>query len=507
MKIRLVKIRAEHFLILTLFILAAGLRAWPEIKVGYWPIGYDSFNAYLPDIIKFDGNFFRWFWSSNLLYFLIWPFYRFLGVESALLIKITGCALYGAFVVTFYVFCRRYLKWPAKTAFFAGALLAIQLPALRLAWDLFRNLLALIFLFGAIYFLGNNAKVKNRMFFGLFSFLVALSNQLVAALWFVAVICWVFRQIIRKKSQEVFAVILAVLPALLFFVLTIELPITNNFGGHVFYLSEPERVLNYFEIYKNKASYQEWAATVWGLFKLCYLYILPLVLYGFYLLRKNFLLTVLTLWLLLGTFSSLISGGYGLFVWSRWLFMLAVPLTIYATAGLFDLGQRLVGLKIFQPKLIRKFLLPAFGGIILVSYWGFFVWKNWPFLVAPAQQAKAPLLDTRINDQFPPSMLVNAVGFENMADVLKCIDFINNNTPESSVIFIDNRYRGISLVRMDYKDRYIYTYPWSKTVRNKLILRIRKENKGPIYTIWSSRQKISGFTRVFTSGEAAVYRD
>ena len=39
--------KADWLVIVVLFIIGFGIRLYPEIKAGYWPIGYDSFNAYL----------------------------------------------------------------------------------------------------------------------------------------------------------------------------------------------------------------------------------------------------------------------------------------------------------------------------------------------------------------------------------------------------------------------------------------------------------------------------
>jgi len=83
--------------------------------------------------------------------------------------------------------------------------------------------------------------------------------------------------------------------------------------------------------------YQQLASLIMTLFLLLFSFLLPLALYGFWLLRKNVILTALTLWLLVGTFSSLVFAGYGLIVWDRWLVMLVFPFVIYAVHGAFYL--------------------------------------------------------------------------------------------------------------------------------------------------------------------------
>jgi hypothetical protein len=151
-------------------------------------------------------------------------------------------------------------------AFFAGLLLVVQLPMLRMAWDLFRNLLALIFLFPAIYFLETNHKTKNLILLVVFSLLIILSNQLVAGLWFVIVFGWLLKNLFKKKFREALKIFLSIIPAVLMFIITIKTVAGNTFGGQVIYEGEPDRFF-YFEIYRNQIPYQELTTIIFNLFK------------------------------------------------------------------------------------------------------------------------------------------------------------------------------------------------------------------------------------------------
>ena len=499
--------KADWLVIVVLFIIGFGIRLYPEIKAGYWPIGYYSFNAYLSDIVKFDGNFWRWILSENLLYFLMWPFYK-LGADPSWVVKITGSVLYGALAAASFIFSRKYLKWPLLPSVLTGLLVLVQLPALRMSWDLFRNILGLILLLPAIYFLENNHTTKNYILTVIFSLLIVLSNQLAAAVWFVIVLVWIIIKLFKKDFKGGLKIIGAIVPAALLFVLAVKMPLLNDFNGQVIYKGETaSRIFHYFVIYKDQMAYKDWASLIGGLFQFNYKFIWPLVLIGLVFLRKKTVLLILAFWLLFGTFSSLIFGGYGLFVWSRWLYMLFLPFTFFAAAALFGAGEIFARLKLYQKNKIFRFTSKSIAAILLAGYLFVFIYTNYPFVATPTVKASAPFLNSKYNEYQPPSMLNNAVGFENLSNILSCIDYVNENAPDEAIIMIDNRYRGIGLLKLDYSKKMLYIYPWSKKIPSKNVKEILDGNYGPIYTIWDSGATPKNFEKVYTSGVTSVYRE
>jgi len=488
-----------------IFLLAAGIRSYPEIKAGYWPIGYDTLNSYLPALMKFDGNFGRWIFGSDLFYLLSYPFIKVFHFDGALVIKVAGCLLYGGLSGALYILCRKLLEWGKIQSLLVSVLFMVQLAALRIGWDLFRNMLALIFFVPAIYCLYANHKTKNLILLLIFSFLIVLANPLVAGLWFVLVIVWLVYKLWTKDHKNALLILVSILPALIMFLLMLKTPTANSFGGRVFSQTEAERVMGYFTAYTQKTPYTTLALTITTVFWFCFQFIVWPALYGFWLLRKNLLLTTLTLWLLLGTFSAILFGGFGLFVWDRWLFMLVLPFSIYAVAGLWDVGQRLRKLKIAKLKIV-KFITVPLAIIFWLAFIGLFVWHNFPFVSIRSDQAQKPYLNSQINAYLPPSMINNSVGFENMNDILNCIEYLNQKGVDKSVIVIDQRYLGILLLKFDFSNDYIYSYPWSKRISQKTLAQLKVQNIGQIYTIWT-HTTITGFERMYKSGQMNVYRD
>ncbi len=112
------------------------------------------------------------------------------------------------------VFLKKGLKFSNKLTLAASVLLVLQLAALRISWDRFRNLLSLIFLFGALTVLKNDSKYKWPLASGL-AVLTVLSRDYVAIMLFAA---W-FGLILFKRSIRS---LVALLPAVFVFVLTVH---------------------------------------------------------------------------------------------------------------------------------------------------------------------------------------------------------------------------------------------------------------------------------------------
>jgi len=502
-----VKLKIWDWVLVVVLALLAGLIRWyPESKVGFFPIGYDTFNAYVPDLTKSDGNLIRWFFSSDLLYLILWPIKQLFHLDANTLIKFTGPVLYGLLTSSFYLLCRKFLNWKILPSLLAGLFLMVQLATLRMSWDLFRNMLSLIFLFAATYCLYANHKVKNLVLLGIFSVLIVMSNPLVAGLWFILLLVWLAVKLVKKEYQNCLMILSAILPALVFFVLCLKTSQTNNFGGRVFYEAESDRIFTYFTAYVNKTTYSNLVQTITSLFWLMFKFVWPLAIYGFYLMRKNILLTALTIWLLIGSFSSIVFGGYGVFVWDRWMMMLVFPLIIYMVYGGWALGEKISKIKIFKPKWMQ-IVLTSFAVIFWLAYLSLFVYPSWAFVDTPVKKAKMPFANKLTNQYFPVSMLNNSVGFENIADVLKCIEYINSQAPDQSIVAVDNRYRGIVITNLDFSKGYVYSFPWSSKVNQDTLLRLRSQDIGPVYTIWSPDFTVKSFRRVFRSGDMVVWRD
>ena len=125
------------------------MRMLPEILSWPYPLGYDTVAYYLPkmvirfglrvsdipELLRFD---------RGLLYLLASLMATFFG-DCFMALKFLGPLLYGLLSLILYVYVEHGLRMGWKKAFTASMLFSLSLLSLRVSWDLYRNMLGLIF--------------------------------------------------------------------------------------------------------------------------------------------------------------------------------------------------------------------------------------------------------------------------------------------------------------------------------------------------------------------------
>lgn len=417
--------------------------------------------------------------------------------------KIFGPVLFGGLVVSFYYWARVFLQFSKLKAVLASFLIIFQLAALRLSWDLYRNELGLIFLFWALVNLKNFNKIKNFVLFVLFSVLVVLSNELVAVILFVVLSTQIYSLLRQRKIKEIFWVASPFIVMGIIFWLIINSSGQTLYDSHVIFISESNYLVwRYLFQYQKEIPYQQFFGIVTSLFLLCYQFLLPFALYGFWLLRKQLILSVITLWLLFGTFSALLFYGTGIIVWERWLIMLAFPFACYSVEGAFELGKWL-NLKIFRK---LRYLALSLAILFWIGFLGLLARQAWPFLFSTYSSAKPPLANDAFNTYFPRTMIHNSVGFSRIDNTLNCIKWLDQNAPSDSIILVDNRYRGLMLGNFSMDNRFVVTNIWSEQVPKTSFDYAKSQGYWPIYLIWNNTGSIRGFDLVHASGNVGIFK-
>lgn len=485
--------------------MAAGIRIIPEIKAGVWPIGYDTFNTYAPQLATYHSPLIYWLFSDNLIYFIFLPFVK-MGVDPGFLMKIFGPIFFGFLILSFYYWARFFVKFDKTKALLVGVLIIFQLATLRLSWDLYRNELGLIFFFWALINLLKIDKNKNLIYFALFSLLLVLSHELVTVIFTIVIIAYGIN-LLLKRDFLIFArlIIPFFIVSLVFLSIILLASRQNLYNSNIFFISEQSNNLwRYLYEYQKDIDYTQLLNIISRLFWLFYEFLLPLALYGFWLLRKNLILTTLTLWLLIGTFSSLIFAGTGIIVWERWLVMLVFPFAIYTVEGIFHIGQ-FVNLKL---KKWHLYLKPMLWVLAVIFWFAFLVlsfWRVWPFLTASYPDAKPPFKDDQLNSYFPATMVHNSVGIWRIEDTLDAVEWLDKNVPPGAVVLVDNRYRGLFMTNFEMDNRYVISNTWSDSWSKKGLSYARGKGFQNIYLIWKNTS-IKNFDRIYVSGNMAVYK-
>jgi len=331
-----------------------GVRLVPELLAWGLPVGFDT--VYYAFAVKAGVVWAHWtafFTSSWLFYALVVPVYAAFRVDPFLLLKFVAPLLYGLNVAGVYWFARGLLGWDRRVCVAAAVFFALQLAALRVSWDLLRNLLGLGLLLFSFAFV---ERVGSRWGFAVFSVLgvLAVFAHEYAAVTFVAVVAALVVWRLVRGCGGALRLFLAGFPALAVFAVGMYLrffpvryavasrvvgsgDVVLARAGGLFFMVDYLRVRTGVDAY---AGYWSLASSVLVLFAVLYGVYFFLVVKGFF---RNGVLTVWTGLLLVGAFGCLVVPFFALDYWHRWMFMLVYPFTFYAVNGVCRSGAALAG--------------------------------------------------------------------------------------------------------------------------------------------------------------------
>jgi len=442
------------------FLVGLTLRSIPELLVSYYPVGYETITYYAPPMMTFHGRsvvdvFVEFLRVGPMFYVLMWLVANVTGAHAFVILKVVGPLLYGGLVASFFVFLKRGLKLNWKMAFVATLLLVFQVAALRESWDRFMTLLGLIFLFSAFVVLKSNSKFKWWLV-AFLAVLTALSREYIAFVLFVAVLGFA----VLEKKDKVKSLI-ALTPAITFFAVT-------YYGRGVW----ENFVSNYFMMVQDAAS----------IFVVCYLAILPFVLKGW---RRDKLLDPMLGWLLLGSFSLVISPWLAVRSYSRWLMLLVFPFSIYAVKG-FERFQLFNGNRL-------KVLI----AIVLI------------FMVIGVGYSTGAFSYVGImpNSYVAVNLLQSSIAWDQVDDVIKSLRWLNDHAVSNSSILVEERFYGWTLIYFErantdvkvivYGDNSLPTATLEKALVNGF---------HSIYLIWYNDSSFENFRMLHSQNSITIFQ-
>jgi len=336
-----------------LFILGFIVRLIPEILAGPYPIGWDMINyAYFMRTGIVWEHWSTFFTSSWLLYVFIFPVHNKFGVDSFLLLKITGPILFGFNACGVYWLTKSLLNWGMRKSFLAAGFFSVQLASLRISFDLLRNMLGLGLLLFTLPLIKKLDSRRAFTAFVLLSLLNVFAHEYAAVTLLVISLVLVFMGLLNKKDEKRTRLskrlFLAILPASIVFLAGLYLrafPIPYEpapvVGPNLIWVNDttPQAYgalfffVNYLNITTDVGIYPNYlflVLSVLALFALLYLPYFYLISKGFF---RNEILDVWTSLLVVGSFGCLVTPFFALDLWYRWMFMLVYPFTFYAVKG------------------------------------------------------------------------------------------------------------------------------------------------------------------------------
>jgi len=483
------KLMPELTSLVLAFALAFALRGLPELRSAY-PVGYDMPSLAFLITRVFDGKPLGLVGSTPLLYLVAWLLYRASGMEIFAFLKLFAPAIYGLLAASFYLFVRKAMGWGRRASLLCTAICILQVPTLRLSWDLLRNELGLVMLF---LFLAAT-KVRSRwksLLLAILSTLTVLSHELPAVLLFT----W-YGLVLLKHRREAIRLALPLLPAALLMAFRLAAhvrlmdplpPFTMpreviDLQPRPLENSPPRPLKNVFLDYRFLgASYPDLVVAFVKLMAWLYLPLALPALLGF---RRSDVLDPLTAWICFATVSVLaIPFAYPFYAFHRWTFLLVFPFSIYATEGLLELRRRVRR----WPLLVLAACLLAYG-LVGVGY---------------ASGTFFRIYDRAVNGYVPWSLLESTVGVGQVPDCVACLRWLNEHAGENAVLVAERRFSDWALYFLDERIA-IAVYPHGYKLENVPLKGLLKRFE-EIYLVWYAGQDIEGFMELYRHGDIAIY--
>ena len=421
------------------FLFASTLRLIPEIVA--WPnvIGYDTVTYYAPVLahLALTPNHLKLLLStpnySPLLYLLLTPFARIFGEFPTL--RFCAVITYGLLGATIFTFTQWQLEWSPKAGLFASILAASYFVLLRIGLDLFKNVVGLVLLLAILALMqGGYETPRWRILIIVLGVLLAATYQLSALiLLFVALGLALFKLLSGRGSAALW-IVTSILPAatVLFILTLLGAGAASAFfsarGVAIHFLplnaqgTPSSPLVNYLVQY---GSYSALTADVERLFLFLYVPILPLALLG---LNRNRVLGLMTLPLLPGSFSLIVFPEAAVGLWYRWMFMLTIPLALYAANGSLRLVRRV--------KNKKRRLYAATLILLVIGSMGV------GFAVLPAEAPLAYFIRPELRPYFPPTMQTSAIPLRDEQDAMAILKQLDTMMGGDSVLLVHESFYG-----------------------------------------------------------------
>ena len=475
------------------FILAAGLRAIPELQAGPNLVGHDT--VLYAGLIARTASCFNdvssiSYGNSPLLFLLLCPLGK---VTSPLLImKVAPVALYGLLGSATVYFAVKSLNLPPRDSILVAAFVMIQVAALRISWDLHRNVLSTAVLLFLIANLRPRIDRVHGAFLLLLGGLVIASHELVGALMILIVVLLLlirWKEFFGRELKPARFVIAVLVVALVWLLVVVS------------------RIQRYENLFVAYGATDVLAVTQLAFFSVLFLPLIPLVLMGK---RTN---AALSAWIAaagLIAFSPLLPIPFAPAFWDRWMLMLVFPLGILGGIGVLRV-----------PAIVRRCVprLYRYGGArvsaaILLAVFIPFVVVSSGFMIAPPNHPfwlfDSPLLWRAGSSGIPSTMQSNTVDFDMTADIQRSLTWLAGRMNSSDVLLTHDAFYGYALIYMPLTTNILwygyYGVDWGLSKAKALGYK-------EAYLIWfvpgsgwhSPDPDLTGFKLVHQSGMIMLY--
>lgn len=409
------------------------VRAIPEMVAHPYPVGYDVINYYIPVITNFQE-----YWpivsEQYPLYVLILHFFQAAtDLQPQILVSMSGLILYGFFSVSLFIMSRRLFGLGEFYSLYLTLFVIFQLPVLRTAWDLHKDILSLtLFMITISLIFPLRPKIGWYSLIGTsFVASVAVSlDKMIGALLVGSFLIYGF--VVRSKYISLLSLIIVG-----FFAAAIA----SDYGsiGQPFNVSSEYSETNLLS--QNSEPYSPKSLLMLFLVVNCPL----LVPAGFGLIYSdNRLLKIAVAISAIGSFSWVIFPDMRAIAADRWIFVLGIFLSIFAGYGIVRYAQTKT-----HPRFRRRLLCLVLGSSIILGL----TYETMPYHIASFSEN---MLGQSIEPFGPATMQFNSIAVKDTGELLKTINWINENVPKDAIIIGEKHWRGWMEIKLQEDRSFLY---------------------------------------------------
>ena len=413
------------------FLLAAVVRAIPELQAGPNLVGHDTV-LYAGLITRTAscvmGSSSISYGNSPLLFLLLCPLGKVAG--PFLMMKIAPIMLYGLLGSAVVYFAMKSLNVSPAGSILVAVFVMIQAATLRLSWDLHQTILSTAVLFFLLANLRPRVDRSRGLVLVLLGALVIASHELVGVLMVLIV-----GLLLLFKWSEFFG---RELKPAKFVLMSFAVVL-----GWLYVIVS--RIQPYGNLFVRYGASDLLAVTQLSFFGVLFLPVIPLVLIGK---RTN---AALCAWLVVAgliAFSPLLPLPFAPAFWDRWMLMLVFPLSILGGIGLLRIPDII---KRYAPRLCRRDGVHVRGAILLAVFIPFVVVSS-GFMIAPADHPfwlfDSPILWRAGWSGIPSTMQSNTVDFSMSPDIQRTLAWLAGQMNSGDVLLTHDAFYGYALMYM-----------------------------------------------------------
>ena len=427
-----------YFAILIVFCIGCLIGVIPIIQNFPFPVGYDSINYYLPVIYDLNSNPAIGGTLFPVYVFLVYSFHLISSSDLYFAFNAVNIVLFGSLSVTTFLLVNIVLRQSVHKSILFAIFVILQLSTLRMAWDLHRDILALVCLNLSLVTLNHMRSIR-------FNRVVLLKYITLSILYLATLFSDRMMGVLLMISTIFFSIRYKLLLLGIINLLLLTLFVTYFFSlDNITFVSigsNPVDTLMNPVYNKNSLSSYDLLILQLSLYGI----LIPFFLVGFLKKSDSLILKIPTIVTILLSFSWILIPNHSYLVPERWIILSGFFISIFGFYGFFLIVDKIVNLRL--KNLVSVLFISSFviyGILFIVLPYGI-------VFTIPS------MFQTQTGLTIPMSMSFNSLEISKNEDLVKSINWINTNTKNNSDIIGTLHWRGWFKLFLEKPRQYFFS--------------------------------------------------